>query len=101
MSGEPADADWHQLVPFLNPDPVYCHGVEFGFWYKDVSALAPGETHGQYVRTENEEQVRLACTRRGWEVVELSTWDDGPPDNGWVWAAVWKPLARGDARADA
>lgn len=84
-------ANYGLVVPFLNADPIYCYGVEFGFWYKDVMALNPGETHSAYIRTENEEQMRLACHRKGWEVVEIKPWDDGPEDNGWVYLTVRKP----------
>jgi hypothetical protein len=91
MQDDNRPAQWHPVVPFLNADPVYCYGVEFGMWYKDVSALEPGTEHMQYVRTENEEQMRLACIRLGWEVVELKSWDDGPPENGWVLMRVRKP----------
>lgn len=98
MSTEPeplGDAEYRPLVPFLNQDPVYTYGVEFGFWWKDVQAMDPGGERTAYVRTENEEQMRLACTRMGWEVTDLRPWDDGPPDNGWVLLTVRKPTPEG------
>lgn len=90
--GEQKDdsTDYNLVVPFLNADPMFCYGVEFGFWYKDIEALDISEIHSQYVRTENEEQMRLTCHRKGWHVVDIKPWDDGPKDNGWVFFSVKK-----------
>ena len=83
------------VVPFLDALPTYAYGVEFGMWYAAVSALGPGEEHAAYIRTENSEQMRLTCYRKGWKVVELKPWDDGPPDNGWVFLRVRKRKGEG------
>lgn len=80
---------WEILVPFLDSGEPFARGVEFGMWYRDVQN-ADGE-HGQYVLSENEEQMRLACIRCGWEVLELKLWrTEGEPrkSTGWVWLKV-------------
>lgn len=78
------DENYSLLVPFLNQDPVYCHGVELG-----MQVIAPMLRKRRvvkgYFRTENEEQIRLTAGRLGYVLEEVSPWDDGPEDNGWVY----------------
>lgn len=72
------------LVPFLNQDPTYCYGVELG-----MQVLAPmlkkRKVIKGYFRTENEEQIRLCCTRLNYEVRQLKPWKHEGKDTGWVW----------------
>ena len=82
-------ADHNLIIPFLNNDPIYCYGVELG-----MSVLAPmfagqAEISG-YFRTENEEQIRLCCHRKGYEVEELKPWKFKRKDTGWVWMKLTK-----------
>lgn len=75
------------LVPFLDPSPTYCYGVEYGM---NVIAkmLRTDREFGGYFRTENEEQIRLTCYRLGWEVAELKPWRFEGKCTGWVWMVV-------------
>ena len=72
------------LIPFLNEDPAYCYGVEFGM--RVVVPMCRGRRLIKgYFRTENEEQIRLAASRMGYDVVELKPWHHGGMETGWVW----------------
>lgn len=84
----PEESAWGLLVPFLGADPAFAYGVEFGMWYQSCRLKSE---HGQYVRTENESQMTLTCARLGWSVIECKPWDEGPPENGWVYLKVANP----------
>ena len=87
------------VLPFLNQSDDFYHGVEFGFGV--VAPMVSGEELIQgYFRTENEEQIRLACYRFGYHVEELKPWRprkkrrDGTrekrQETGLVWMALTK-----------
>ena len=82
------NAEYCLVAPFLDQDPKYAYGVEFGMWYQ-ACRLKP--EHAQMVRTENESQMTLTAARLGWEVAECKPWEDGPPDNGWIYLHVLNP----------
>jgi hypothetical protein len=84
----PDNVEWKPLIPFLEGEPLYAFGVEFGMWY---ASCRTKPEHAQHVRTENESQMTLTCSRLGWEVAECRPWEDGPPDNGWVFLRVLNP----------
>ena len=77
------------LVPFLNKSPTYCYGVEFGMQVMAKMLAADEEIKG-YFRTENEEQIRLACYRMGYAVAELKPWRWKRKYTGWVWMKLVK-----------
>lgn len=85
MSDKP---EWGLVCPFLDQDSKFAYGVEFGMLYE--SMRRGDKAIKGYYRTENEEQIRLAAHRKGYDVVELKSWNDGPPDNGWVWIMLRK-----------
>jgi hypothetical protein len=72
------------LLPFLNDDPAYCRGVELG-----MNVVAPMLRRKKrikgYFRTENEEQIRLACYRMGYDLVRCKPWRHEGKHTGWVW----------------
>lgn len=82
---EPRD---HSLIlPFLNQDPVYCYGVELG-----MQILAPMFRKKRvikgYFRTENEEQIRLACHRLNYELKKCKPWINDGEETGWVYMVL-------------
>jgi hypothetical protein len=77
------------LVPFLNKDPVYCYGVEYGMMIVAPMLRKEPEIKG-YFRTENEEQIRLTCYRLDYEVAELKPWRFKRKNTGWVWMVLRK-----------
>ena len=84
-------ADNVLLVPFLDPSPTYCYGVEFGMQVMAKMLAGEEEIRG-YFRTENEEQIRLACYRMNYEVSELKPWKWKRKHTGWVWMVLTKRL---------
>lgn len=87
------------VLPFLNQSDDFAYGVEFGFGVVAPMTLGAKTIHG-YFRTENEEQIRLACYRFGYDVAELKSWrprekrPDGTKgrrqETGWVWMVLEK-----------
>ena len=77
-------AEHSLLLPFLNQDPVYTYGCELG-----LSVLAPmfrkRTVVKGYFRTENEEHIRLACHRLGYDLVRCKAWVCDGEETGWVW----------------
>jgi hypothetical protein len=80
--------EWVLVCPFLDQDQKFAYGVEFGMLYE--SMRRGDKVIKGYYRTENEEQIRLAAHRKGYDVTELKPWDEGPKDNGWVWIKLRK-----------
>ncbi len=61
-------------MPFLNPDPVYAFGVEFGLLYPQMrDGDGPIE---DYFTIQNQDQILLAASRLGWTVAEMEPWGD-------------------------
>ena len=80
-------AEHSLLIPFLNKSDDYCHGVEFGMMVAAKMVSGVKRIRG-YFRTENEEQIRLACYRMKYDVVELEPWEHEGEDTGWVWMVL-------------
>lgn len=87
------------ILPFLNQSKDFTYGVEFGFGIVAPMTFGAEQIRG-YFRTENEEQIRLACYRFGYDVAELKPWrprekrPDGTKgkrrETGWVWMVLEK-----------
>ena len=74
------------ICPFLNSDPVYAHGVEFGLLYARMRDS--DEPVADYFTRENQDQILLLANRLGWSVVEVRAWD-----KTWFWCRMEKALA--------
>jgi len=71
------------VCPFLNSDPVYAYGVEFGMLYARMQTS--DEQVADYFCRENQDQILLLASRLGWSVVELKPWDEN-----WFWLRIEK-----------
>ena len=60
------------VMPFLNPDPVYAFGVEFGMLYPQLRD--DSEPISEYFTIQNQDQILLAASRLGWVVAEMKPW---------------------------
>jgi len=67
------------LCPFLNQDPAYALGVEFGLLWGLMQDEVTAELEGYFTRA-NQDQILLACNRLGWRAAEMK-----PHDEGWMW----------------
>lgn len=67
------------VCQFLNDDPVFAYGVEFGILWMRMKE--EDEIQG-YFTTENQEQITLAANRGGFEIVQMKQWKKGPE---WTW----------------
>lgn len=77
------DIEYGLACPFLNDDPVYAAGVEFGMLWADLRQQ-PKRWSG-YVLPTNEEQVRVAASRLGYEVPKIEPWTpDDETETAWV-----------------
>ncbi len=72
------------LLPFLNSSPTYCYGVELGMQIIAPMLRSKKRIKG-YFRTENEEQIRLACYRLKYELLKCKPWRFEGKHTGWVW----------------
>lgn len=72
------------VCPFLNADPVYAFGVEFGMLYVEMRAENPAPI-ARYFTTENQDQILLAASRLGWTVEEIKPWG-----KDWFWCRMEK-----------
>ena len=75
------------LCPFLNSDPVFAQGVAFGMLWSQMRDEDCDEI-AEYILSEIEEQVRVAASRTGWEVVELKPWLPDGEETGWVFCRM-------------
>jgi len=76
-------ADYSLVCPFLNPDPLFAFGVEFGLLYAE---MRKGEPIAGYFCRKNQEQILLAANRLGWSVTECR-----PHDKDWFWIEMEPP----------
>lgn len=83
----PEDQDYSLLVPFLNADPVFCQGVQFGMLAQRMLDKEPDIR--EYILSEIEEQVRVAASRLGYEIVELRSWEHEGQEAGWVFVRMY------------
>ncbi len=71
------------VCPFLNPDPVYAYGVEFGLLYARMQHS--GEPVADYFTRANQDQILVLASRLGWSVEEIRPWD-----KDWFWCRMEK-----------
>lgn len=79
------------VCPFLNADPVYAHGVEFGMLYARMRDT--DEPIGDYFARANQDQILLLASRAGWRVVEMRS-----ESRDWFWLLMEKSPAGGESR---
>jgi hypothetical protein len=77
---------WGLVVPFLDDNPVYAYGVEFGLLYAEMRQK-PAVIKNYFLRP-NQEQILLLANRMGYLVVSMKPWD-----NSWFFLH----LAKGDS----
>lgn len=63
------------VCPFLDGNPVFANGVEFGMLYSRMKEES--EIDG-YFHTVNQEQITLLANRLGWQILKLRKWKLGP-----------------------
>ncbi len=63
-------------MPFLNHDPNFAFGVEFGMFFAKLLAAEEAGVREieDYFMTENQDQILLAASRRGWRVARMEPW---------------------------
>lgn len=74
------------VCPFLNSDPTFAFGVEFGLLYARMQAS--DDSIGQYFTIQNQDQILLAASRLGWSVEEMRPWG-----KDWFWCRLEKEPA--------
>ena len=89
MSDNADDANWNCVVPFLDTDPKYAYGVEFGMLRMELKER--DEVSGYYCRA-NQDQILLLLSRLGWNVVKMEIHD---ADWFWLEANTGAALADG------
>jgi hypothetical protein len=77
------------VCPFLDHDPRFAYGVEFGMLFARMRDGDEGEIAGYYCMA-NQDQILLLASRLGWSVDELRPWG-----RDWFWCR----LERGTAPA--
>lgn len=70
---ETGETGWGCVVPFLNPDPAYCYGVEFGRLYEQMKQ---SDSIDDSFHTENQDQILLLFSRLGWTVGKMDVIDE-------------------------
>jgi hypothetical protein len=82
------DETYSLIIPFLDDDPKFAHGVEFGLLY---GRMRYGEEDKieDYFTTANQEQITLLANRLGWRVVAMEPWEGAPGD--WTWFVLKRP----------
>jgi hypothetical protein len=77
----------HELLcPFLDSDPAYARGVEFGILWTRLRA-SDGPI-GDYFTRANQDQILLAASRLGWSVEEIRL-----AGKDWFWCRLEKTPA--------
>jgi hypothetical protein len=79
-------ATYNLVCPFLNNDPTFAYGVEFGLLYARMRSGVK-RVKGYFCR-ENQDQILLLANRLGWTVRKLKPWDEG-----WFWCVLEKTPA--------
>lgn len=88
-------AEYTIVCPFLDDDPAYARGVEFGLLCAQMGAAlaaaagGPAVVRGYYLRA-NQDQILLLASRQGWGVRGLANWD-----RDWFFAELFWPNAPG------
>jgi len=65
------------VCPFLNSDPVYAFGAEFGMLFMRM-VHGDEDSIREYFSTENQEQITLAANRLGWRIIKMKPWKKAP-----------------------
>ncbi len=76
------------VVPFLNEDPVYAFGVEFGQLYARMRSGE--EVIEDYFTIQNQDQILLMASRLGWRVVECEQRERKSWGRDWFWCKMEK-----------
>ncbi len=80
----------HTLAcPFLNDDPVFAYGVEFGILYVRMRDGDEDKIKGYFCRA-NQDQILLAASRMRWAVTEMKPWG-----KDWLWLSMEKNAGPG------
>jgi hypothetical protein len=82
------DATYSLLCPFLDHDPRFAHGVEFGMLWADLTT-GTEDRIASYFTTQNQDQILLAASRLGWAVVKMEPWELFP--DHWFYLEMERP----------
>jgi hypothetical protein len=82
---EQAMTDNTMVCPFLDSNPRFAYGVEFGMLYVRMRDGNESEISGYFCRA-NQDQILLAASRMGWHVTEMKPWG-----RDWLWLNLEKP----------
>lgn len=74
------------VCPFLNDDPVYAFGVEFGMLYARMQGS--DDPIASYFTIQNQDQILLTASRLGWSVEEIEPWG-----SDWFWCRMERAAA--------
>lgn len=69
----PEPTRWGCVVPFLDTDVKYAHGVEFGQLFE---RLKEADKIHEYITRANQDQVLLLLSRLGWTVETIKEHDE-------------------------
>jgi len=75
-------ATYDLVCPFLNDNPQYAYGVEFGILYERMKTE---EGIKDFFLLANQEQITLHANRSGWIIDKMEIWD-----KCWVWIEMHK-----------
>jgi len=67
------------ICPFLDHDPKYAYGVEFGMLYCRMRNSSENVVEGYFCRA-NQDQILLLASRIGWRVATMKPWG-----RDWMW----------------
>lgn len=59
------EINWSCIVPFLDRDPKYAYGVEFGMLYEEMKVV---DRISDNFCLANQDQILLLMSRLGWRV---------------------------------
>jgi hypothetical protein len=79
------------ICPFLDHDPKFAYGVEFGTLYVRMREGTEDVIEGYFCRA-NQDQILLACSRMGWRVAVME-----PQGRDWMWFRLEKNSSGGQA----
>ncbi len=76
------NSSYSLACPFLNPDPVFAQGAAFGMLWARLRG--DEDEIAEYILTEISDQVRVAASRTGWNLVEMKEWEYEGKETGWT-----------------
>ncbi len=78
------------LCPFLDDDPRFAFGVEFGLLW---ARMKDGEPIAGYFTVANQDQILLAASRLGWTAnMPDPPGEPGPWLEDWFWLELEPPV---------